>query len=168
MNTRAFYIWEIDRDTENVKVKAVFVDEPMAPCEQRANEVLERLRASNKDDMIDFELVETIANGSDQAIGLEPTLKDYGAERVDEIVRLADLELEVHGEMFAPLWCSASWLAHELKARYNRSVSVRNRHIKMINPEMSVVGCSDASNFEQQLSAVERGDADDAGFVETP
>lgn len=159
MNTRAFYIYEADRDTDSVKVRAIFVDEPMAPCEQRANEVLERLRAANKDDMVHFDIVETIANGSDQAIGLEPTLKDYGLERVDEMVRLADMELEVHGEMFAPLWCSASWLAHELKARYNRIVSVRNRHLKLVSPEMSVIGCSDASNFEQ--------DPGDAGFVES-
>lgn len=159
MNTRAFYIWQINRDTENVRVKAIFVDEPMAPCEQRANEALERFRAAEKDDMVYYELVETIANGSDQAIGLEPTLKDYGAERVDEMVRLADMELEVHGEMFAPLWCSASWLAHELKARYNRIVSVRNRHLKLVSPEISVIGCSDASNFEK--------DPGDAGFVES-
>lgn len=163
MNTRVFIIEKTNVQYDTAEVRAVFFDEPMVPCEQRANEVLERLRAAEKDDDVEYLLKEMIGNGSDQAIGLEPTLKDYGAERVDEMVRLADMELEVHGEMFAPLWCSASWLAHELKARYDRSVSVRNRHIKMVSPDLEY-----ASSFENQLSAVEKGDADDAGFIETP
>lgn len=178
MGIRILLIEKTNLEFDTAETIEVFVDILGFNAEKRANEVIDRLRAQEQNDEVEYLLKESFGNRTDMEIGLEPTLEQFG--NVDEFVRLAYLELKANEKMRASAWIDPSWLQAQLKARYNVLTEIRNRELRVIECELQYIGCSSASNFtehpaglypavsEAQLAAVENGDADEAGFIETP